>query len=94
MLTIETDNTETEIIYGFYLTPEQRKEFDFLDDEELDSSQFFMYNGEPYYIGNFMVCNGIPEFKDWHGYQHFTAFNGLVIKLIENEAVIVGRYSS
>jgi hypothetical protein len=91
---ITTNYVPRPVIYGYELTEEQRKEFDYLNWQKIeageDSADFFEYKGELYDLGEFMASSMFPE---WDGYTSDTYFSGLLIKFVENfESVIVGRY--
>lgn len=105
MTTIRTNNVPRPIIYGFDLTPNERAEFDFLDWGEpgfaAEGDQFFRYKGRVYYLGNFMRIKNPgttppsdDPFWNWDGYAGDSYFSGLVVKIPNDEQVIVGTYFS
>jgi hypothetical protein len=98
MLTIRTNHVPREILDGFMLTVEERKEFDYLtEDEIVCSNRFFRFKGNVYDIQEFMSVTPqmLPEFQSWHGYSPDSAWSGVVIHLSGNgETVIVGQYFS
>lgn len=98
MLKITTNNVPRHIIYGFELSEKQRKEFDYLEGEELDCRKFFKYRGEIYDLGEFMRIekNVSEEFDAWDGYSNVTYFSGVLVRLNDenSDEVVVGRYYS
>ena len=95
-LTIRTNNVPRDIIYGFELSENEKKDFDFLNAEEIDQSSFFRYKGIVYYLGNFMVVPKTDsEMSKWDGYESDSFFSGTVVRFVDDcERVIVGRYYS
>jgi hypothetical protein len=98
---VYTNNRPREIVYGYELNRSQRKEFDYVDWEKVESGeenpQFFKYKGELYDVGEFMPTTGLHDSKltKWDGYHSDTSFSGMVIKFTPDfEHVIVGRYYS
>lgn len=84
---IITNNIPRNLKYGYEMPEKLRSDFDYLDD--LDSSEFFVYRGQWYDIGEFMR---VPEeLKPWHGYAADSYFSGTLIKLVDDQ-IIVGRY--
>lgn len=94
-LTIKTNNVPRNMLYGYELPTKWRSEFDWLDDEQFSCENFIKYKGYYYALSEFMNLHntGTPEFKSWHGYHGDSFFSGIVIKLCDNEQVIVGEYS-
>ena len=103
-MNIKTNNVPRDIIYGFELSQNERKEFDYYSDEEIQESTFFRYRGEIYDIGEFTciaprsraygfvhgVDSDSPLLK-WDGIMTDSYFSGIVIKHVDNfERVIVG----
>lgn len=104
---IKTNHKPRPIIYGFELSPAERAEFDYLDDDRLDNASFFRYKGEVYDIGEFVRIEKVrsnpftvvpsdddSQLFNWHGTQSDSYFSGLVIKYCDdNDYIIVGRYT-
>lgn len=102
MVTVTTNNVPRDILDGWELTFEERKEFDFLDwpaiQEGSDSASFFRYKGDLYYLNDFMSS----PIEGWDGYSPGTYFSGLVVKYphldndpamaLDSERIIVGAY--
>lgn len=76
------------------LTDKERREFDYLDTpERQDGAVFFRYRGWTYCLDAFVVLRGATdEFKGWHGYSSDSAYSGVVVRLVDDERVIVGFY--
>lgn len=92
-----TNNQPRLVINDYQLTPEERKEFDYLDWEAIDkgedSATFFRYKGQLYYLGEFMSCD--KTFDGWDGYSSDSAFSGVLVRFVDNfDRVIVGQYFS
>lgn len=86
-----TNSRPRPIIYWWGLTDKEKKEFDYLkDDDARDSASFFRYKGGVYDTNEFMVCP--RELKPWDGYRGDSFFSGIVIRFIDDESVIVGLY--
>ena len=94
-LTIITNNQYRNLMYGYELTKEEQKEFDYLDD--IEDSTYFKYKGQIYSLDNFMRIENHPdkEFSSYDGYHSDSYFSGVLIKLSDcGEAVKVARYYS
>ena len=98
---IITNNHPRETIDAYELTADERAEFDYLDWPAIEngesSPEFVRFRGELYDLGEFMTTHGMPEFsplRAWDGYMSESFFSGLVVKYVDDEAVIVGRYLS
>lgn len=99
MLTIKTDNKFRNLLYGYELTPEERREFDYIDPADFDSHDFFRYKGRVYDLGEFMRCelNGAAqdEWSKWDGYSSDSAFSGILVKYSPDfEQVKIATYYS
>ena len=72
-LTIRTNNVPRPIINAWELTPEERKEFDYLDWEAIedgrDSASFFRYRGELYDLSEFVRI--VPQGGDGGPFAHY-----------------------
>lgn len=88
---IKTNNIPRNVVYGFELPENQRKEFDYLSEEEYSNNEFFKYKGRYYDLGEFMRCEGELKEQGWYGYMSDSFFSGIVIKF-DDESVIVGTY--
>ena len=92
---IKTNNVPRHILYGCELPGDQRKEFDWLSDEEFDEAEFVKYKGIYYALSEFMRCdNAAYPLSNWQGYYSDSYFSGILIKYKGSESVIVGQYFS
>ena len=99
-LVIRTNNVPRDIIDGFFLSPKEREEFDYIkwDDIEAgnDSASFFKYKGQLYDLGDCECKTSISDqFPGWDGYYSQTFFSGVLVKYAPDtdfEQVIVGNY--
>lgn len=100
---IITNNVPRDVIYGYELTVEEQKEFDYLNwdkpDQDNDIHNFFRYKGQLYDLEEFQPTTELhsPEVKElkdgWQGYQSDTFFSGTLIRYVEDyERIVVGRY--
>ena len=93
-LTVVSNGVRREIVSADMLSPEMRKEVDFLSDDD----SVIVYKGYPTPLENFMYLDpsGGPLGGDgWHGAASDSFFSGLVIWLDDDgESCIVGRYYS
>lgn len=65
-------------------------------DEEDGLDQFIKYRRDWYHLTDFLrfiyaVDEG--DFKGWDGYINHTAFSGVLIKIVDSETYIIGRYA-
>jgi hypothetical protein len=78
------------------LTPAERAEFDYLPWNEIDrgedSATFIRYRGELHDLGNFIRSDD-PE-SPWDGIAADSAFSATVVKIVDDDRVIVGRMYS
>lgn len=94
-LEIFTNNQPRDIICGFQMPKGQRKNFDYLNNEDYMNNQFVQYRGYYYDMNEFMSVNNNSDFKGWDGYSSDTYFSGVLIKICDDgDSVIMGRYFS
>lgn len=101
-ITIKTNWQARQIIYGYELTETERKEFDYLEGESLDTNSFFRYKGVVYDLGQFFTlergknsCFSDDKFAKFDGYMSDSYFSGILVKYTNcGEGVIVARYYS
>jgi hypothetical protein len=97
---VVTNNVPRLIIDAYELTEEERKEFDYLDWEAIESGEanptFFRYCGTLYDLGEFETTGtvGYPrEFRvNWDGIQPDSFFSGILVRFVDDDHVIIGRY--
>ena len=95
---ITTNGQARDLISAFELNTAQynklRKEFDYLDDQDFDSSMFFNYKGENYCLADFIRTEGDLLVKGWQGMHSWYASAGLLVKIVDScQSVIVGTYT-
>lgn len=102
-LTIKTNHQPREIFSGLcaelYIgdaeTAKLRRQFDYLTDTEFEDTQFVAYKGYYYSLGDFMrTPSACDSFDGWDGYSSDSFFSGVLIKLLDDGDVIMGRYYS
>ena len=84
------NNHAVPIIYGFELSDKEKKDFDYLDEEELENQMFFRYKGQVYDFGEFMRVEGNNcPFEGcpikFHGYHADSFFSGILVSYIEHD---------
>ncbi len=67
-------------------------QFDYLSPDQISEHTFIKYRKEYYDLQEFMKLDRTDEFKAWDGYTCDSAWSGIVIKIVDDEQVIVGRY--
>lgn len=101
-LVIVTNHVPREIIDAWFLTEDERAEFDYLPWDDIaegnDTASFFRYRGELHDLGEFMRWDGVPfsPLAEWDGYRSDNFFSGLLVRFADPqcETVIVARYYS
>ncbi len=100
-LTIKTNNVPRIIIGAWELTDKEKKEFDYLDWEAIESGNnsayFFRYKGEVYDLSQFMCARNACGFAEWDGYFSDSAFSGILVKYCkeyDNDMLVVATYYS
>ena len=88
---IVTNNQPRAMVFGYELTEKQRAEFDYLDD--IDVEDFIKYQGMIFHIGDFLrLSDDSEEAKQgWHGVYPLNAFCGVLVKMLDNEKVVIGK---
>jgi hypothetical protein len=94
--TIKTNLVPRNMIYGYELTAKERKEFDFMSEEEIDQADFVRYKGYVYYLGNFMRYGVEHKGIIWDGCEGDSYFSGTLIHICKDnpEQVIMARIYS
>ena len=83
------------LIYGYQLTDNERKDFDYITPEDFDTHDFLRYKGVVYDIGEFMRINSnSPFYPYWHGQYNNSYFSGILIRIDpdDSDRVIVGTF--
>ena len=99
---IITNHVPRFVVDAYELSPAERAEFDYLDwpaiERGEDSATFVRYKGELHDLGEFLTTSelsrgaGHHDLSGWHGYRSDSFFSGLVVRFVDDESVIVGRY--
>lgn len=76
------------IIYWHELTGKEKQEFDYLTEENASYSSFFRYKGWVYTLSDF-IREGTPN--EWDGVSAQSAWDAVLVKIVDYETVIVGR---
>ena len=88
-----TNNVPREI-HSFFGMPKKAQDQHRDDYENAEELDWFFYRGEWHCMDDFMVLDKNSPFSEWHGYASDTYFSGVLIKLVDEYRVIVGRYYS
>jgi len=84
-LKIFGNNHEIPTIYGYELTDEEKKEFDYHTQDELECTSFFRYKNNVYDLSQFSNINNFPELKDIaDGIVNDTFFSGILVKYCDD----------
>ena len=96
MVSIITNYVRRPIVHGWELSKPQRKQFSYLNWDEIDagrdSVEFVYYQGQLHDLGDMLVPSNTSELKGWSLYSSDTFFSGIVIKYVDDEHVIAGRF--
>lgn len=91
-----TNNVPRDIVYGYELSPKERKDFDYIDFSSDDGRchDFVRYKGEVYDLQDFMPAS--LAIRRWSGYISDTFFSGILVRFVpdDSERVVMGRYYS
>lgn len=98
---IITNHVPRPLIEPYELTEAERAEFDYLDwpalDAGEDSAWFFRYKGQLHDLGEFSRDYGITKgaglpdsLKGWDAYRSDSFFSAHVVRLVDDEHVVVG----
>lgn len=86
---------EHELIDAWQLTPDERREFDYLDwpaiDEGRDSASFFRRDGDLYDLGEFtLTSEGSTERRlGWHGVRGDSFFSGVLVRISDDGETVL-----
>ena len=83
---IITNNVPRNMIYGYELTDKQKQDFDYI--AEIDNHDFVKYKGMIFDVSEFMIT----ELEGWDGVSGQSYFHGYLIKIVDSDSVIMGRY--
>ena len=97
-VTIITNNVPRFVIDACELSPKEREHFDYLDwngiDAGTESASFVHYRGQLHDIGEFLAlpAGSGDDFAPWHGIANDTFFSGVLIRYVDSDSVVMGRY--
>lgn len=106
---ITTNNQPRNLISWYDLTEKEQADFDYIEDGQFNGfrykgqaydlgefvrilSRSQQNNG--YYNSFAHTCDDGDAMLEWSGVQSETYFSGILVKLVDDESVIVGRYFS
>lgn len=89
---IITNNKPRQMVYGYELPDSAKSDFDYLDPSEFEMHDFAKYKGNYYDVSEFMRVPDASAFAGWDGYSNDSYFSGVLIKMVDSETVILGRY--
>ena len=78
------------LLYGYELTAKERAQFDYISTDEMDSHEFMRYRGQVFDVSEFMAAP--DDLKPWQGIANDTYFSGTLLRFVDCDRVIVGRY--
>lgn len=90
---IVTNNHKHEFLYQEEVPAEIMKDqFSHLDNEISDG--FVKYRDYYYHTADFSLVSkyAVPPLSRWDGFISETAFSGVVIKIVDSDTYIIGRY--
>lgn len=96
MIKVTTDHKWKSFLYAHELTRKERKQFDYMSEEDFQGATFVRYRGCVYNLCDFMRTEHAPEpLSEWHGYASDSYFSGVVIQLSPDcEQYRIGTYIS
>jgi len=89
---ITTNNKPRFLISGYELPDNIKKCFDYIDPIDFDMHDFVLYKGQYYDFNEFMRVDGYSNFKPWQGYISDGFFSGVLIKIVDEDSVIMATY--
>ena len=88
-LQIFGNNHRVPLVCGFELSERERRDYDYLSDDELESELFFRYKGSVYGLCDFMRIEGFPELaRIADGIHNDTYFSGILVKYTDDNDFI------
>lgn len=91
---IRTNNVPRLLKYGYEMPKKFKADFDYIAEEDFDYHSFFVYKGQWYDLGEFMLVENNEDLKGWNGYRSDSYFSGILVKLVDDDSLIVGQYFS
>lgn len=91
---IITNNVPRLMKYGYEMPENLRADFEYIDTDEFNLHDFVVYKGQWYDLSELIRLENIAEFEGWHGCSSDNYFSGILIKIVDNDRVIIGQYFS
>jgi hypothetical protein len=99
---VVTNNVPRFILDAWELTEKERGQFDYINwegiEEGTDSATFVRYHEELYDLGEFtsdygiLKGSGLPDhLSKWDGYMGESFFSAVVVRIVSDDQVIMGR---
>lgn len=86
-------NNQPRYMISFIELPEKVKaDFDYVEEDEQYSDRFVCYRGGWYDVFEMTTINGIASLDGWDAHMGETYFSGVLVKLSDEDQVIMGRY--
>lgn len=83
-----TNNHDRLLVCGRDLPTKVRADFDYLSDDDYANHDFIAYRGSIYDVDEFVQYDN----DGWDGIHVETFFSGVLIRFVDKDNVIVGRY--
>jgi hypothetical protein len=88
---IITNNQPRNVLDWNELTEKEKEEY--RGELNPDEVTFARYKGQIYWLdGEFMVMTDMTHYPNWHGVYQDTYFSGILMKFVDDDHVIMGRY--
>jgi hypothetical protein len=93
-MNIITDHKWKNFLYGYELTKKERKDFDYMTDDEIDCQSFVRYKKTVYSLNDFMRSDSEhPILSQWNGSCAHDSFSGVLIKVSNDcEQYMIATY--
>lgn len=75
---ITTDHKWKDFVYGYELPEKIKKDFDYLDPEDLEYNRFMKYKGSYYDLHEFIR---VENMENWNGVYNDSYFSGVLVEL-------------
>lgn len=90
------NNNPRKLKYGSEMPEKLRADFDYIESDEFDCHDFFVYKGYWYDLSDFMrIDNSEGTREGWEkfdGYHSDSFFSGILVKVLNDETVLVATY--
>lgn len=89
---IRTNNIPRNLKYGYEMPEKFKADFYYIPEDEFNSHTFFEYKKQWYDLSEFVRPENNSILKDWQGHYSDSAFSGVVVRLINEDRIIVGQF--